>query len=73
MQIIFDKAGKRMNDYRILEVTEKHVEDKAVFEVDEKNAMADSKAKKAHMFKEAKKPEKFESDTAKKPTVKAKK
>jgi hypothetical protein len=57
MQIIFDKPGKRMNNFRILVVTEEHVEDGAVFEVDEKNARDYIKAGKAHEFKEEQKPE----------------
>lgn len=74
MQIIFDKAGKRMNNYHILEVTEKHVDDKAVFEVDEKNARDYIKAKKAHEFKESvSKHEKFDDDKPKKPVKKAEK
>jgi len=57
MQIIFDKAGKRMNNFHILSVTESQVEDGAVFEVDEKNARDYIKAKKAHEYKEPVKPE----------------
>ena len=52
MKLIFDRAGKYMNNFHIMEVTEKHVEDKAVFEVDESNGSDYVRVKKAHVFKE---------------------
>ena len=53
MKLIFDKSGKYMNDYRVMEVTEQHVEAKTVFNVSEGNASHYVKAKLAHVYDEA--------------------
>ena len=62
MNLIFDKAGKYMNDFKVMEVTEDHVKAGTVFRVDEANGTDYVRVKKAHVFKE---PEKAETDIEK--------
>lgn len=52
MKLIFDKPGKYMNNYHILEVTEDHVEAETVFKVDEDNGTDYIRVKKAHVYEE---------------------
>lgn len=59
-----------MNNFRIMVVTEEHVEDGAVFEVDEKNARDYIKAGKAHDAKDPKPEPKKEDLEPEKPPVK---
>ena len=55
MKLIFDKAGKYMNDYQVMEVTEDHVKAGTVFRVDEANGTDYVRVKKAHIYEEPKK------------------
>ena len=76
MKIIFLKQGEYKNDDSNIVVTAGDIEKEKVYSVVEKNAVPYIKkglARLENEIKADKKPEKFESDTAKKPTVKAKK
>ena len=62
MQLVFDKAGKYMNDFKVMEVTPDHVKVETIFKVDEANGTDYVRVKKAHVFKEPEKADETDID-----------